>query len=695
MFVQGIAAGCLALAALPALDPALDPGLAAQLTADAEANYRQVVDYDLSARLTPADATVTAHGRLKWTNTSSAAVADLWWHLYLNAFSNDRSTFIRESGGKLRDAEMKRGEWGWIDVTSLSVSGYDLLRRRTFEHPDDDNTDDRTVMRTPLPQVVLPGQTIDIDMAFTSKLPPVFARAGHAGDFFMVAQWYPKLGVLQATSTSTQPVWNCHQYHAHSEYFADYGRYRVAITTPADMEVGATGRRVSRREEADGSVTVVHEQDRVHDFAWVADRRFTRLERTFDPTNEVSAAERAEVAALLGVPPAEIVLPRVQVTLLIQPEHTDYADRYLAATFAALKWFSLWYGPYPYDVLTVVDGPQTARGAMGMEYPTLFTGGVRWPSPPQTLSPELVTVHEFGHQFWYGLVGSNEFEESWLDEGFNTYSTGKVLDRVYGARVIAQPILRVPLTPWFDGARMTQVEWARVATLVRPNVDAVVRRAWQYRDTLSYGVNSYPRAALMLHQLERDLSEATVARAMRLYAQRFRYRHPTTEDFVATVEEVAGRPLGVYFDKAVRTAGHVDYAVAKLTSERPRKPSGRLDGSRIEAPDPDVREAYYETEVRIERRGEVTRPVVLEVEFEDGVVERRHWDGEYRYRAFSFRGDTRARFARIHPSGDVLVDLDDANDSKTIDADLRPGFTWAAHIAHIVQTVLQIVGMVL
>ncbi len=694
---------------LTLLGAPLSPATA--LTLDAEKNYREVVSYDLKATLDPEKKTVTAEGHIMWTNPTTLPVQDLWWHLYLNAFRNDRSTFVVEAkGSKLRIPRFERGQWGFVEVTRLTLvdkTPFDLLAQRTFEHPDDDNADDRTVMRTPLPRAVGPGETITLAIAFTAKLPKLAARTGYAGDFFMVAQWFPKLGVLEETTRNGKRTasWNCHQYHAHSEYFADYGRFKVAITVPEGFVVGATGKR-SEERRGDGTVTYVHTQERVHDFAWTASPRFVPIERMFVGAKEVKAEEAAEAARILHLRPADLLLSDVKVTLLIQPEHQAYAERYFAATFFALKWFGLWYGAYPYDVLTVVDGPRTARGAMGMEYPTLITGGVRFPAPTAVASPEAVTVHEFGHQYWYGLVGSNEFEEAWLDEGFNSYSTGKVLDRAYGpsAFAMAPRLLGLPLTPWFGHVRVDQSTSHRLGLLLSPASDTVVRPAWQYRSAVSYGVSSYPRAAVVLRQLEHEVGESTAAQALRLYHLRWRYRHPTTADFVATVEEVAGRPLADFFARTVYSAGAVDYAIDHFSSEKVRTPVGLFASEGGEPKEVTVEEAEqadkaraeadtrYQTELVIERRGEVAWPLSVEVTFADGSLERGAWDGRYRWQRFRWETKSVAQSARLYPDHNMLLDLDTANNSARIEASAMPATTWGAHALYFVQTVLQLVG---
>lgn len=707
--------------------PAKIDAVTAALLDDGAKNYRPTVDYGIEARLDPETKTVTGRARIVWQNQGSVPVRALWWHLYLNAFRNERSTFIRESGGEMRGDEMREDTWGWIEVTELSARRAgtstappaDLMAARTYEHPDDDNAEDRTVLRTPLPFAIGPGEQVELQVAFTSKLPYVFARSGYAHDFFMIAQWFPKLGVLQETfrppgpgeavarDAYGEPAWNCHQYHARSEFFADYGTFRVAMTVPAGYVVGATGRRELTTEGPDGAVTYEHVQERVHDFAWTADPRFVERTRRFTDA-EVTEEERAEAAARLGLSPEDLRLGEVEVKALLQPEHLEFEDRYFAAVFHALKWFGLWYGAYPYEVLTLVDGPRGSGGAMGMEYPTLITGGVSWPSPDTVPRPESVTVHEFGHQYWYGLVGTNEFEESWLDEGFNTYSTGRVLDRAYGRFVFAPRVLSVPLTPWFSEVTFDQATFFRMGHMAKPDSDPVAAWSWRFLDARAYGVNSYPRPANVLAQLEATLGERDMARAMRLYHLRWRYRHPTAADFVAAAEEVSGRDLDGFFTRAVHTAGKVDYGIEILKSEAVGVPAGIFgDDSAnplvhrevsVEAAE-DATEALedeearrYETEVLVMRHGDVPFAHTLEVAFTDGSTKTEVWDGRARWARYRYETDAKARSARLYAARPMLLDTSPSNDTRRVKPDRRVGLTWGAHVLYVAQTILQFIG---
>ncbi|MDA1194434.1 MAG: M1 family metallopeptidase [Planctomycetota bacterium] len=405
--------------------------------------------YAIDARLDAQSHEITATGVLRWRNESPVEVTEIRLHLYLNAFKNERSTFMRESGGSHRGNTFFEDAPGWIRLTSFKrKGGPELLpadeKDLEFIHEDDGNTDDQTVLRVELDAPLAAQAEAEFEIAWTSRMPRVFARTGQAGNgaFFMVAQWFPKPGVWEQDPATSKWFWNCHQFHGSSEFYADYGSYDVHLTVPARFEerVGATGARVDLgdaltkhlgRRNADGTITYRHKVDHVHDFAWVCGEDFEVHTFTFAGGAGVDEVEQARVAGVLGVQPSTLDLPEVTVYVLLQPEHADQLDRHRRAVENALTYMGFWYGPYPYPTLTVVDPDHRGSDAGGMEYPTLITGGTGYVRAERQTSPEGVLVHEFGHQHFYGLLGSNEFRHAWMDEGMCTFATGKVLTKAY------------------------------------------------------------------------------------------------------------------------------------------------------------------------------------------------------------------------------------------------------------------------
>ena len=650
----------------------------------------RVVDYSISVRLDAEKKEIRGRQRVVWRNPSSDDVPDLWFHLYLNAFRDNRSTFHRESRGRLRGDEAPVDGWGWIDLEELKLAdGTDLLPALQFEHPDDDNADDRTVARVALPRAVLPGEELAFDAVFTARLPKVYARAGYFEDFFAVTQWFPKLAVYEPEGLRGRETgaWNCHQYHANSEFYADFGRYRVEITVPDGYVVGATGRRVAETKNADGTTTFVHEQEDVHDFAWSADPTFVEVVEPFVAADEVTPAELARIAELLDRDPEEVRLRDVEIRLLMQPSHRRQIARHLKAVKLSLKWFGLWYGAYPYPTITVIDPPQDATGATGVEYPTLFFNGSKyayhiWPFSG-IHEPEITAVHEFGHQYWYGLVGSNEFEEAWLDEGFNTYSTAKVLDLGYGERSSMVSFL---------GLEIGAAEVDQLGTHHERRFDRIGARSWEYSSNGQYGFNSYSRPALVLRTLEGILGETTMARVMRTYHERFRFAHPRAEDFYAVAEEISGRDLDRFFEQTIRGSGIFDPAVRRIESEplaefrgRRAAETGAAEAAIVTEEEAAERErAAEDTDTRgwrswvdLRQLGEIELPVEVELRFEGKAPERRIWAGDRRWEVWTLDGPERLLSVEIDPDGKLPLDADRLNNALRTRDDRTSAHAWA------------------
>jgi hypothetical protein len=346
-------------------------------------------------------------------------------------------------------------------------------------------------------------------------------------------------------------------------------------------------------------------------------------------------------------------------------------DRHFRATFAGLKWFGLMYGKYPYDVVTVVDPPYGAEGAGGMEYPTFFTAGTDYWPAAHRLDPEGVTVHEFGHQFWYGLVGNNEFEEAWLDEGLNTYSTGKALEMEYGPNYAYEKLFGVPIParPWLDlpvprypwsGVKEIGIGqyWEWVPLYQRygrtrsywddAQNDAMQRYAWLAMNTTSQRSQAYSKPELTLRTLEGLLGDAW-PRTIRAYQQRYRFKHPDAQDFMNTVNEVSGRDMNWFFQQTVFGTGTLNYSVSFTSGAAPAREGYFDDGGKPSYVKGDGENAPLESEVLVRRLGEMQFPVTVLVKFADGTSAREQWDGLYRWTKFKYTNKAKIVAAEIDP----------------------------------------------
>jgi hypothetical protein len=587
-------------------------------------------NYSIDVKLDSQRRTLTGREKITWTNISPVAVNDLQFHLYFNAWRNADSTWMRES--KLSDwwpstFNRPANESASIDISSLRVSGdtlaaADLTKAMTFIAPDDGNKDDRTVMAVALPTPVGPGQTIAIDIEWTSRIPRPLARTGAIGNYFFLGQWFPKIGVLDSSGK-----WNCHQFHVLTEFFADYGVYDVRMTVPRGWPLAATGQERERRDNADGTTVHRYYQEDVHDFAWTTSPDFLERRERFEHP---------------GLSP-------VDMRLMLLPEHAAQAERHFAGTRAALRYYGEWFGAYPYGHITIVD-PAWQSEIDGMEYPTLITMGTRWLNPREDIYLEDTGVHEGGHQWWYGMVGTNEFEDAWMDEGINQYanaradaeefSYGREVRRFFGGFV-----------PW----TMDDVRWDRVIdgdTLfsyrgnLTTDIQATPSYRWWPRTSTPL---AYAKPALWLHTLERALGWTTVQQILATFFQKWQFKHPRPGDFFQVANEVSGRDLGPFFDQVYRGSAVFDYGVENVSSAAMANDAFRND-------------------IIVRRYGDGIFPVTVLITFADGSTRREAWDGGGRWTRFTIENRSRAVSAQVDPDQILLLDANFTNNSFTTES---------------------------
>jgi hypothetical protein len=610
--------------------------------------------YTMKARLDPDAHTIEGALVLEWRNTADVPLQTFPFHLYWNAFLNNLSTSARGAGRRAARAREGDRGFGYTRVRSVRLSAAgggaetDLTGTLRYVSPDDGNPDDRTVMEVTTPSPVPPGGTARFALEWTSRIPyGDVGRAGWVHDHHFIVQWFPKIGVYW------KGAWNAHQFHPWTEFFADYGAYDVSLTLPRGFVVGATGTLRDRRENPDGTETLRFVEEDVHDFAWTASRRYRERTARFEEA---------------GYPP-------VDIRLLVQPEREHLAERYLEATKIALRSYGTWSVPYPYGHLTVID-PAWGSASGGMEYPTLFTGGANIWAPRALQSPESVTIHEAGHQFWYGLVATNEFEEAWLDEGLNSYHEEKAAQLALGPvgwgkryfGLTAQTRGRRGGWPVVaPGVWIGRGENDLAALREAGQTDVMARPAWHYLDPSSYTLNAYGKPALSFQTLEGLLGDEAMTRILRTYARRHLYGHPTTADFIAVVAEVTGRDYGWFFDQTWFSSDLCDYAVT-VTHKPRRRPEGFVeapDGRLTLAERPREREdaeGAVDGEVVVRRLGGVRLPVEVLVEFADGRTVSAAWDGQDRWTRLSYPG-ARVTRAIVDPSGRIALDVNPSNNA--------------------------------
>lgn len=630
---------------------------------------RRVAQYELHAQLDAPSHQVTGTAVIRWTNRSRTAVNAIPMQLYLNGFRAEDTAWMRE--GRLHGRTAAQGgdhPWGYIDVQSVqrvhaNAAGEQVSTPLSYAERKEPSLMD-VQLDAPLP----PGQTAELSLAFVTQLPRVFARSGYArtpgGDFFMVAQWYPKPAVLDADGR-----WHEHPFTFHSEFFADFADFDVTLDVPASMTVGATGTRVqgdaaSPNQDADPDARRVlrYRAAMVHDFAWVA-------------------AEGVQVQTTTH--------DGILIRQILSPERVGDAPLHLDMVTATLDHMQRRFTPYPWSTLTVVHPPRGAESAGGMEYPTLFTTGDQLRLPPgaralgfdERYSGRYVSAHELGHQWFQGLLASNEYAQPWLDEGLNSFSNLMVYfdhfadddDEIAGEDVWVASVAGRRFSMG-DGLRLRQ-------QTVPPNADISDQPAAAFSpEHREFGALSYRRPSAWMATLRAIAGRDVFDQAMRRYAERFRFGHPQGHDLEATLIDALGPnvPLSepdaqghqvtldvaAFLEQALRTTATVDFEIDRIrtVAALDDEPRGfhRIDGELVAHGKERDRarrrpgDGPYEGHVVVRRRGDFVVPVVIEVHTDEG-TERFVWDGKAGATTLVLPGK-RVHSAVVDPDGDLYLE---------------------------------------
>lgn len=485
-------------------------------------------DYQLSARVVN-DRTIEGTARIRWVHRSARPTRELWWHLYLNAFANHESLFFRTLAAQGHRGHPP-GRSGSITVHRIEWVGHseNLLAASTLRVAP--NFADTTQLHTDLPEEIPANSEVELNVSFTSVLPDASARTGCGGGYCFAAQWFPKLAVLERDGE-----WSHFALHANSEFYADFGRYELTVDTASSVSQAGPGE--SRALPSSGPARAVREYI---------------LSSAHDISFEFSSMPRSQRTMLVRGARGEI-----RVSIVFPPLEASSAERALVSVSRAIPELESRFGPYPYDQLMIVLPPHEAEGTGGMEYPGLITIDSQPGLPAMVREIEYVTIHELAHQWFYGLLASNENAFPFLDEGFTEYATGVVMDALYG-----RPSL-------FRLGGLGVDFWAIQGGFAasESTADPLSFAAYRFQSFSHYSNTVYRRTAAVLHSVEQD-DPAAVRGWLRAYATQYRGRHPTPTDLLATLDQSSVSPQNKSLLRAiVQDGGRFDLRVSELDAQ--------------------------------------------------------------------------------------------------------------------------------
>jgi len=579
--------------------------LAGALPAAADAPRSQ---YTLEARLEPERHAIEGRAVIDWRNPSPTRSQErVVLRLVPNAFRGPESVYLRELGVQRPEAlrrVLEDGRTGGIDLLSLSVDG---APRGAFEGLS------TTVLELPLPRPLPPGGSVRIEADFRVDVPKVVSRFGRVEDLYVVVHWFPQVAGYRCCGEDEGFV--APEHHLHTELFKGFADYDVRLDVPEAFVVGSTGVPVGEPERRDGRAVHRIRAERVHDFAWVADPDFVEL-----------------VSEAAGV----------EIRTLVHPAWRDEASRFAWPAARALEAFGEWFVPYPYPRLTLVAGHLLHHG---MEYPNLvLLPEITLAMPRGYYRAEQVSVHEVGHQWWYGLAANDETSDAWLDEGINSFWTAVLMRDLYG-----EGRTRVDLL----GLRGSLLGEDRARYAAAPHVDTPSTAGRFLLDRGSVVANYYAKPNLVFESLARRHGLDAVRRAFRRYTREALFRHPRPEEVYTALAAEIGPEAAAFARRWLTGKATTDPRVHDVL-DVPADPTAEPDAEEAAAGERRQR-------VWVRQAGSAAEPVRVRVEFADGGSEEGAWDGA-RWKEWAFARPERIARVRVDPEGWLVLDTDPTND---------------------------------
>ena len=603
-------------------------------------------NYKIDVELIPDEKKIAASEEITWINKTEFSAKEILLHIYPNAYKNKYTQYME-------DDDLPAESKSEIKFNSITVFG--KKAELIYIRPEVDNKYDSTVAKIVLDKEALPGDTVKIQARFEVPIPKAIGRTGYTlnRNFFFVSQWFPKVGVFK------DGKWLCSQFHGKTEFFSDFGEYSVKIKVPQNYSVGSTG--YLYKKINDGNKQVLwFKQYGVHDFAFMASDEIEHAYK-FYKRNDGSL---------------------VKIIGFFQPENVKFAERYLQAVYYSLKFFEENLGAYPYETITLVDVPKTSTSG-AMEYPTLITTNTKIYSPKESNAPEAVTIHEFSHQYFYGILANNEVYEAWLDEGFADYFEAKIIEKYYGHEKSYFNLFRyyplkgiqfftykdIPLV--YSLTDMEIPPEAKLVTNYYKNIalGSIVDTSYKHFSWDSYEAFSYDKPALALMSLERFIGEKDLMSIIRNYYNSNKFKHPTSDDLFAELKRYNKTNLQWFIDNYIKSPAFFDYEVSSVKKL----------------------EKNNQYEVLVIRRGEAisNSDVVLYTEKD---TLKQFWNGREKWKRFIFDTPNNVVGAEIDPERKNLLDVNFANNSYIINKQyggaLRISFRWFFWM----QNLLMIIG---
>ena len=534
---------------------------------NAQTYWQQKVNYKIDVRLDDKTHTLTAFETITYTNNSPNTLTYIYFHLWPNAYKNETTALSKQLEWKDHYAlnELHESQLGYIDSLNFKVND-----RPIQWELDKKNLD---ICKLILNESLLPGQSIEISTPFFVKIPDSgISRLGHTKEAYQITQWYPKPAVYD------QNGWNPIPYLDQGEFYSEFGDFDVTIQLPQNYIVGATGNLLTKNEleflhaqstllnkEKDSLYfkniisdtifkTIRYTQTNIHDFAWFADKRF------IVKTNTIELPHSKKT---------------VQCWAMYTPENAELWEKSLTYINDGVYYYSLWNGDYPYQNVTAVDGTISAGG--GMEYPTITVIG----NCKDELSLEQVIVHEIGHNWFYGILGSNERVHGWMDEGINTFNENRYFMTKYPTNEFTSDMFQSLFhLKHLNYRAQFDLCYTSITSL---GIDQAIETHSEKFSKNNYAMVMYGKTGLIFNYLKAYLGDSVFDCCSQAYFDQWKFKHPQPKDIQVVYETISGKKLDWLFKPLLQSKNYIDYKITSVkqvddTSYVTIKNKGQVNG---------------------------------------------------------------------------------------------------------------------
>lgn len=574
--------------------------------------------YQINVRAFPEKREIEGVEIIRWTNRTNADVNSLRMNLFYNAFGDRGSTFFAETSlYKLSEKKLKKYNFGSIDIKKIEIinRNENISGDLTYLSPDGENSKDRTLGDFSLKKPVSPGQTIWIKVEFKLKVPDIFYKTGQSGKFMFMAHWYPKICILKNSGE-----WSGHQFHRMPGFYSEFSDFHVRITLPGNFKLGATGSRISDVKVSETLKVVEFIQENVQDFVWTAYPDF------------IEVSEKIKLKGNNF---------DTDIILLLSHKSRSVKERYLNTIKFALKYFEENLASYPFRTLTVVDPPLQGFNSTGHEYPTLITSAYLKILPASLKYSELAVIHGIAHQFWYGIAGSDAYEEPWLDEGISVFYEMDIMDKYFENRGSLLNSLYIRIFDW----EIKRRSYITLSPLERSNY-----LSWNFINNKLFVGNVYSKVSLLLRSLKNMIGDEEFEGFFRYYYDKVKFTHHNTKQFRDEFTNYFNRDYSWAFDQFVGTDKNLDTAVYSVKADRIGK-SGK-----------------YRNEVVFVRNSGYF-PVELSLRLKGGNEKKIFWGKKEKWKKVIFTDENPVDFAFVDPDFKIPLDINLVNNSKAVRKD--------------------------